>query len=277
MLTTVDLSSTASSQTLSSPKLLIGLLGPFRVTSGAQTLPFQEESKTALLICYLALAPGRRMSKDALLERLWQEKPPDKASPCLNSLCYTLNKTVKQWANVDGLVHFRGGAYHLSLGEDVQLDIDCFDHWIQEGLRQVAEGRLVQGMNLFESAIRIYRGDLCFVDTMQALIERERLRIMLLNTLAYLANAHYRQQRHLQAQLYALRLLSYDPCREDMHRLIMRSFADLGQRSQALRQYQICRRLLVREFDMEPEEATHRLYEQIRSNGYASRESAHEG
>lgn len=274
MLTTVDLSSTAFSQTLSSPKLLIGLLGPFRVTSGAQTLPFQEESKTALLLCFLALAPGRRMSKDALLEQLWPEKPLHKASHCLNSLCYTLNKTVKQWADIDGLVHFRGGAYRLSLGEDVQLDIDCFDQWIQEGLRQVAEGRVARGMHLFEGAIQLYRGDLCFVDTMQALIERERLRIMLLNTLAYLANAHYRQQRYLQAQLYALRLLAYDPCREDMHRLIMRSFADMGQRSQALRQYQVCRQLLAREFDMEPEEATRRLYEQIRSNGYASLESA---
>ncbi len=265
MLTSLYASKTASPETLPSPKVMIGLLGPFRITVDDQLLPIQGESKSALLVCHLALAQGRRIPKSILLERLWPQKSPQKAAPCLNSLTYALNKTIKQTASIDGLVHFRGGAYHLDINEQVAVDIDFFNAWFQEGMRHIANERASRGLALFEQAISLYRGDLCFVDTLEALIERERLRILLLNALAFLANHHYQEGRYLQAQLYAFRLLSNDPFREDMHRLIMRCFAVMGQRTQALHQYQVCRQLLAREFDLEPEAATQRLYDQIRN------------
>jgi hypothetical protein len=46
----------------------------------------------------------------------------------------------------------------------------------------------------------------------------------------------------------------------------MCSYAQLGQRVQALRQYLLCERLLREAFDAVPEEATRELYDRLRLN-----------
>jgi DNA-binding SARP family transcriptional activator len=58
--------------------------------------------------------------------------------------------------------------------------------------------------------------------------------------------------------------LSIDPCREDAHRVIMRTHLRRGERAQALRQYRLCEYVLRREFDTAPEPQTIALYERIR-------------
>ena len=44
----------------------------------------------------------------------------------------------------------------------------------------------------------------------------------------------------------------------------MRCYVRVGQRAQALRQYQLCKAILLDEFDAEPEPATTALYQQVR-------------
>ena len=62
----------------------------------------------------------------------------------------------------------------------------------------------------------------------------------------------------------AHRLLLADPCREDAHRAVMRCYARLGQRAQAMKQYLLCRDILRREFQAEPEQATDDLFARLR-------------
>jgi DNA-binding SARP family transcriptional activator len=59
-------------------------------------------------------------------------------------------------------------------------------------------------------------------------------------------------------------MLASDPCREDAHRLVMRCYVRLGERAQALRQYQLCKQILRAEYDVAPEDATTALYDRVR-------------
>jgi TolB-like protein/DNA-binding SARP family transcriptional activator len=61
----------------------------------------------------------------------------------------------------------------------------------------------------------------------------------------------------------ARRALTLDPLREDAHRQITASLAALGQRTSALRQYELIRRLLAVELGVLPEAATTTLYDAI--------------
>jgi DNA-binding SARP family transcriptional activator len=101
------------------------------------------------------------------------------------------------------------------------------------------------------------------------LLDRERLRARYLEVLGRLAESHFQQGEFAGARDRALELLNNDPCREDAHRMVMRCGVRLGQRAQALRQYQTCAAILEREFGARPEPATTELYDLIRMDPLA--------
>jgi DNA-binding SARP family transcriptional activator len=94
--------------------------------------------------------------------------------------------------------------------------------------------------------------------------ERERWHQRTSQVLRDLVAHHDQGHDHAQALRYARQLLALEPWREEAHRQVMRLLADDGQRSAALAQYEICRRILAEELGIEPAPATVRLYEQIR-------------
>jgi DNA-binding SARP family transcriptional activator len=58
-------------------------------------------------------------------------------------------------------------------------------------------------------------------------------------------------------------MLDIDPCREDAHRLLMRCYAEQGRVYPAMRQYEMCRRILRSTVDAEPATGTTQLYRAI--------------
>ena len=83
---------------------------------------------------------------------------------------------------------------------------------------------------------------------------------------ALLAEHYFRAKDYPTALRYARRLLAFDLCREDAHRLVMRCHVRLGERTQALRQYRTCERMLDAEFGLGPEPLTKELLDQIRTS-----------
>jgi adenylate cyclase len=68
-----------------------------------------------------------------------------------------------------------------------------------------------------------------------------------------------------QRAAVAQRLIDYDATHERASRVLMRALADLGDRAQAVREYQRCQRALKETLDVEPSQATQALYADIRS------------
>jgi len=61
-----------------------------------------------------------------------------------------------------------------------------------------------------------------------------------------------------------LRILAIDPVQEEVHRILMRCYAQKGRRTDALRQYDLCRTVLWKEVRAVPEQETERLQHEIR-------------
>ena len=72
-----------------------------------------------------------------------------------------------------------------------------------------------------------------------------------------------------------LRMLAVDPCREDAHRLLMSCYARQGRTYQALRQYELCCRMLRATLDAGPADETAQLHHAIRQ-GSALKASLHD-
>lgn len=65
----------------------------------------------------------------------------------------------------------------------------------------------------------------------------------------------------------AKRLVELDPLRENSHRLLMNAYANYHENGLALRQYENCRNLLLKELGVEPAQKTQELKAHIERNG----------
>jgi DNA-binding SARP family transcriptional activator len=95
---------------------------------------------------------------------------------------------------------------------------------------------------------------------------------MLLRALAKLMVYYGTKGRYEEAIAYGQRILSLDPLREEVHRELMRYHQLAGRRAGALRQFELCRRVLREELDIEPMPETIALYRRIRDSRWDTEE-----
>ncbi|MEW6094021.1 MAG: tetratricopeptide repeat protein [Chloroflexota bacterium] len=124
-----------------------------------------------------------------------------------------------------------------------------------------------------EKALALYRGAFLegfFIneaDTFQdwIVVRRERLHQRAVDALHALI-AHFKRRGEIKPAIaHAQRLAALDPWREEAHAALIELLALDGQRSAALKQYETCRAVLMKELGVEPQEETVRLYEAVRS------------
>jgi DNA-binding SARP family transcriptional activator len=243
---------------------LVCLLGTFRLLRNGYPLECPISGKTVALLSALALRLDSGMPRETLLEALWPEKVATQSTTSLNSLVYSLHRRLRHELRGASAVICSGGTYFLNVEAGFSSDIARFDTLVASGKRVLAANQEVDGRSYYEGAADLYRGDLCSGTDIYAIIERERIRASFLTILSWLADYAYRTGDYDGALEHGLKLLAYDPCREDAHRVVMRAHVRQGERAQALRQYRLCEEVLRREFDAAPEAETTDLFHRIR-------------
>jgi DNA-binding SARP family transcriptional activator len=236
-------------------RLTLTLLGGFQgQLDGGRPLVLSARKAWALLV-YLALPPGRMHPRDKLTALLWGGVPETRARASLRQALSTLRRALRESAELLILESERVGldAWYLDV-DAVRLE------------RELGS----DGHDGLESAVALYRGDLLaglaldeppFEEWLVA--ERERLRELALEGLARLL-ARQRTAGAFEVGVgTALHLLAIDPLQESVHRTLMRLYATLGRRGDALRQYRECVAVLQRELETEPEGETRQLYQEI--------------
>jgi TolB-like protein len=237
--------------------LNIRLLGGFETQFGSgQAVPALGRKAQALL-AVLALTPGTQQSREKLTALLWSDRGEAQAR---SSLRQSLSELRKALAAADPPpLETNGEAVALARGA-VEVDVAAFERLIGDG-----------GRASLEAAAALYRGDLlegfavpdpAFEDWLGD--ARRQTKERACKALMRLLELQCADGEADLALATARRLVALDPLQESAHRAIMRSYAAMGQRSLALKQYQTCRELLGEELGVEPEGETERLYEEIR-------------
>jgi DNA-binding SARP family transcriptional activator len=251
------------------PMLYLNLffLGPPRLEREGEPLEINTR-KSVALIAYLAVT-GQAHSREALTTLLWPNSRPRQARSILRTTLSVLNKTLAG----KGLVVERD-RIGLDREADMWLDVAQFQQLAQSWQAhdhldgEICDDCLVQ----LAEAVALYRGnflegftlrDSANFDDWQA-FETERLRHELAGVLEKLVQGHRTQGHFDTAITFAQRWLALDPLHEPAHRHLMQLYADSGNRSAALRQYQSCYELLEDELEVRPEAETTALYERIR-------------
>ncbi len=242
----------------------ICLLGSFQVLGNGRPIVLRGGGKAEALLSLLALRPRHGLTRERLIEALWPDANATLAGQSLNTLVYSLHRTLG--AALDGAppIIAGGGWYQLNVDAGVGVDLTRFEELASAGDRLLREGDLDAAATAYQQAVELYRGDLCGGTDVHSLVERERVRARYLNVLGHVADYHFADRDYDACLAAVLPLLAVDACREDAHRLAMRCYARRGERAQALRQYRLCEAILASEFEAAPEPATQALFEQVR-------------
>jgi DNA-binding SARP family transcriptional activator/predicted ATPase len=245
----------------SPPPLTITLLGSPRVTLGDAVVRGFVSSKAAALLYYLA-ATGRSHTREALAGLLWPETSNAQAFKNLRDVLSNLRRLFEPYLAITR------DAAGLAPGAAIGVDARRFETLL--GAQQAAADL---------EAVELYGGDFLagfsVADAPEyeewALLERERLRRLLLDALARLADDALARGAYADGVRFTGRLLAFDPTREAAHRQLMLLLARSGQRGAALAQYETCRAVLLDELGIDPDEATEALHRQILDGAVPSR------
>jgi DNA-binding SARP family transcriptional activator len=222
-----------------------------------------ERRKVFGLAAYLALNMQAH-SREVLAALFWPELDQTRSLAALRRVLIDLRALMPS----ESLTITRQ-SIGLRLTDNLSIDVKVFESLIHASREQnVSESilSLIQAVNL-------YTGDFMNGFTLHAsaefdtwqMTEQESLRLKFAQALRQLVDLYSLQADYKQAITYAMRDLALDPLDEMRQRTLMHLYAQDGQISTALRQYQDCVRLLNSELGVEPMPETTTLNEQIRN------------
>ena len=251
--------------------LAIFALGPLRIELDGKPLQTSRHKALALVV-YLAMRPGKQ-TRGALSSLLWPDYEQEKAFAYLRRTLWEIHTLLG-----DGWIEADRDAIGVSPEAQILVDVVEFQAHLEAFHRHAhpAFTACPECMAHLHTAALLYRGDFmagfCLRDSAGfedwQFFQREALRHDYSGALQKLVSLLRNQSSFDEAALFARRWLALDNLNEEAHRELMKIDAMSGQRTQALRQYQECRRLLQTELNVSPEGATHALYEQIQSGKY---------
>lgn len=251
----------------SAENLVAYLLGEFRLILEGREVTSWSGVLGKSLLKFLMIQRPRPVSRDMLIEAFWPGVELSSAKNRLHVALYSLRADLRRVSAKPVVVHHRD-TYTINPELTVWLDTEEFTRLAAAGIALARAGSREEAIHAQEAARSLYRGDL-LEDSSHvewAAAERECLVTTYVDLLAQLAHLYFNAGRYTACVDTCGRLLHREPCREQAHRLAMRSYMRLDQPHRAVAQFELCKRLLQARLGMTPDPKTVALYESIRAH-----------
>jgi predicted ATPase/DNA-binding SARP family transcriptional activator len=231
------------------------LLGGLALAWNKEPLATIPSSSARSLFAYLLTYGDRPHTRDLLAGTFWPDVPDATARRRLSQALWQIRRTL----DPHPVLVTQGDTVQLNPDLPLWLDVKEFKRHYAQCTNGGAEA-----LDHFEVCLDLYRGGFLagYYDDW-VVLERERLREMLLEALGRLVEAYKSRGEYERALVYARRLASEDLWREEAHCEVMRLCHLLGQDTEALKQFAVCRQVLAEELDVEPSPQTMALADEI--------------
>jgi len=234
------------------------LLGSPQISLNGHPITHLISRKAQALLIYVAVT-GRQHSREMLAELFWQNMPSNQSMKNLRTVLPNLRQVV--------------GSHLIITRQTILFNRECSYCLDVETVQAIANSPETDNLQSLSEAITQYQGDFLegfYVPNAPdfenwAFMERERLRALAIEGLHTLAEKYLKRHNYTAGLAVTRKLLTLDPWRETAHQQQMLFLSRTGQRRAALTQYDICRQMLVDEFNVEPMPETTALYDQIRA------------
>jgi DNA-binding SARP family transcriptional activator len=254
-----------SSDTL--PALYITCFCRFQVRRLGQPIVLCSNRNGQAILRYLVTQPEHRASMDILMTLVWPEDEPAVAHHKLQVAVSALRRSLNQDYVKDaggGYILCKNGVYELNPLVPLRTDVDEFLEYYQAGRH--SSGNVM--VAYYKRACDLYTGPFLSEDlyTDWSFMRRKHLTQIYLTMCTALADYCLETGRYEHAMRWIGAILKENRCDEKAHRQLMRAYAAQGRRSDALRQYQLCARILAEELSVQPMPETISLFQAILNN-----------
>ena len=250
-------------------KLQISLFGKFSVQYEDHILNALDGNKVQELFCYLLLYQKRPHSREILANLLWGDAPTNRSKGYLRKALWQLQSELNAQTKlaVNDILLIDSEWVQINTKANFWLDVTIFEKTF-ERVKDIPGWQLSRAdIEQLKLAVDLYQGDLLECGYQDwCLFERTRFRHMFLIMLDKLMDYCETHGEFENGLVYGLRILRHDQARERTHRRLMRLHYLSGNRTDALRQYELCVSILKTELGVEPARKTIELYEQIQAD-----------
>jgi DNA-binding SARP family transcriptional activator len=248
------------------------LFGRFEARSDRRQVPGLRARKVQELLSYVLLAKQRQIQREQLADRLWQQVDSSTAKKYLRQALWQLQRAYDEATGADDDPLLAVDQDWIGINGDARLWVDVRElERAYESAVEAPAGAL--GPLLRErlrSAAALYRGELLdgwYHDW--CVPHRDAYRSMYLSLLYRLMVDAEATESWEAGLVYGRRALQEDRASERVHALVMRLHLMGGDRTAALRQFDVCEAALREDLGVEPLVSTRLLYERIRDSGTA--------
>ncbi len=216
--------------------------------------------KTSLLLAALVLAGEKGTRRQSLCEAFWADRGEAQARSSLRQALAAIRRAFPHDEATAIRIEGDLETLHLVSSPD-EIDVWRFDRLIQStapadlaAAGDLYHGDVLAGIALPEPL------DQWFAPHQQAY---RRKALLLVERLSLLTGPDLKALES-SCQTLAERLLAGDPAAEEAHRALIRLYQYQGRLNAAIRQFELCRDILRRELDVEPEAQTEELITHLR-------------
>jgi ATP/maltotriose-dependent transcriptional regulator MalT/DNA-binding SARP family transcriptional activator len=248
--------------------LTIKMLGPVEVVRDPAR-PLSSDAwatrRARDILCFVASRRHHRAAKDLIIDTFWGETDPTVIErnfhPTVSHIRKALNsnQTLKQ-----NFLLYRDGDYLLNPDLAYHIDVEEFDRLVAQGEASRRERQFERCIQCYESAVEIYRGEFMqgsydsWVDEQRSYYRKQYLQLV-----EALASVAQKMGDWFKSIKLAQQILNDDPFREDIHCLVMRAHAALGNKRAVREQYENLKQLLWNELGVEPVVETINTYREL--------------
>jgi DNA-binding SARP family transcriptional activator len=240
-------------------KYRLTLLGGFRLDDEDGREIAVASRKAQGMLAVLAIHSPAAVTRERIAGLLWGELAEERARHSLRQALTALRREAPIVDASAETLCLNGRVCTADVTEFVALAASTDSAELEHALALHA-GTFLDGLATKGEAFEEWLGS-----------ERARLSKAAQAAMMRLAAQHAGQAEHEAAMRVLQRLLASDPTNETAHRALMRSLDALGRRSEALQQYQLCRELLLKQLQVEPDAATRALHDSMRKANAALR------
>lgn len=250
--------------------LAVYTLGSFRVLRFGKEIPSTSwrNPKVLELFFYLLAHRYKKVEKEVLFEIFWPGMDREKVANNFSTLLYYLRKGLQpklKKPSHSTVVRFEGGHCWLDIGEDsLWIDADVFLKKINKA-QSLARENKQRAILTYRDALALYQGDFLtdFLYHDWLLQERDFLRGKWQQTISHQTTLLEEEGLYEEASTLLLRALLLEPCQEEFYQHLISILIVMGKRSEALKQFQRCSKVLKEELDIEPSAKTRELIKGI--------------
>jgi ATP/maltotriose-dependent transcriptional regulator MalT/DNA-binding SARP family transcriptional activator len=239
--------------------LRVFTLGRFEILRDGRPLEFSRKApkKTLALLKAIIALGGKNVREQALLDAFWSDEEGDVAA---RSLTATVHRLRTLLGDSEAIVQ-QGGTLSLDTAR-VWVDVWALDEIMTR-----------QAGDRGEQVLSLYRGGFLPEDEGEpwSVTLRERLRSRFIHSLAGYARQREEAGEYEAAVEAYLRGLEADPAIELFYQGLMRSYAHLDRRSEAVAAYRRLKQILSISLSLKPSSATEKLYQSLRLNELANK------